>query len=1064
MEAILDAWTALEVLSPQTFRKPEDLASGDRRAVASLDSGKLPWEGIGEKSRPNTRLFYQVVLGTVDFGAAVERLLSLYADSRVERPAAKGEAILAAVTINREGRLVDAPAAALSSLAWGVPRALSGDLSSLAAWRAEEREITDGLDELLRESGDDEDEPILDRESILRAYEWLLARLGLPRELTTPPRFALRVSMPFKGFDSPEPLLLNSFFLGDLGTAKGMVSEERATANLRLYLGERTPPGTKDLLRDRKALDEAVAPRLIPPARWPGRGRHPLVLLQQAAVNLAAQELRQEGILGINGPPGTGKTTLLRDLVAAVVTARAEALATFDDPVTAFSPSGEKLNLGQSWLHLYRLDPRLRGFEMIVASSNNKAVENVSVELPALKAIAEDATDLRYFKTLSDAIFERETWGLCAAVLGNSANRSRFKQTFWWDKDLGLSTYLAEAAGTPQIFEEIHSETRVRTTRPPRIITQEKPPRNQDEALRRWLEARVAFLDALAKSRAMLSTAERIRDLAAALPRFAREEAEARVAVSLADAAAVRSREAQEQARWLHMETQEHWTGAKARLAEQDRRRPHLFARLLRTRSAREWWSARAPLATAHEQAQAAAAQAGQRLAQAETAHQEAAARGLSAESLRAAAADRHREALHEVRAWRGRLGDRFLDDAFWERENADRQKTSPWLDSEQQRLRDDVFVAAMTLHRAFIDAAAKRLRHNLGALMSLFGGRSLPTAEKKALIPDLWSSLFLVVPLVSTTFASMERMFRDLPPESLGWLFVDEAGQASPQAAVGAIFRTRRAVGVGDPVQIEPVVTLPERLTHAVCRHFGIDPDRFNAPDASVQSLADAASPYQTEIEGQRGSRRIGAPLLVHRRCSEPMFGISNAVAYEHLMVQAKRDGPSPIGEILGPSRWIDVQGSVEEKWCPEEGREVIKLLRKLAYPDFTGKPDAPDLYIVTPFVVVADRLRKLVEESALLVWTDEPRRWTYERIGTVHTVQGREAEAVIFILGAPSPAQTGARAWAGGPPNLLNVAVTRAKERLYVVGHRELWRQAGLFRELDARLPPAGKPRDRY
>jgi superfamily I DNA and/or RNA helicase len=73
-----------------------------------------------------------------------------------------------------------------------------------------------------------------------------------------------------------------------------------------------------------------------------------------------------------------------------------------------------------------------------------------------------------------------------------------------------------------------------------------------------------------------------------------------------------------------------------------------------------------------------------------------------------------------------------------------------------------------------------------------------------------------------------------------------------------------------------------------------------------------------------------------------------------------------------------------------------------------------------------------------------------------TVHTVQGREAEAVIFVLGAPAPAQTRARGWAGGKPNLPNVAVTRAKEVLYVIGNRALWRDAGLVRELDGRLPP--------
>jgi hypothetical protein len=49
-ESILSAWTALEVLSPQTFRKPEDLASGDR-SLTRIDTAELPWER-GEKSRP----------------------------------------------------------------------------------------------------------------------------------------------------------------------------------------------------------------------------------------------------------------------------------------------------------------------------------------------------------------------------------------------------------------------------------------------------------------------------------------------------------------------------------------------------------------------------------------------------------------------------------------------------------------------------------------------------------------------------------------------------------------------------------------------------------------------------------------------------------------------------------------------------------------------------------------------------------------------------------------------------------------------------------------------------
>jgi superfamily I DNA and/or RNA helicase len=68
---------------------------------------------------------------------------------------------------------------------------------------------------------------------------------------------------------------------------------------------------------------------------------------------------------------------------------------------------------------------------------------------------------------------------------------------------------------------------------------------------------------------------------------------------------------------------------------------------------------------------------------------------------------------------------------------------------------------------------------------------------------------------------------------------------------------------------------------------------------------------------------------------------------------------------------------------------------------------------------------------------------------------VQGREAEAIILVLGATAPGQTGARNWAGWPPNLLNVTVTRAQEVLYVIGNRGHWRQAGCFAHLDTVMP---------
>lgn len=1047
-DAILDTWTVLEVLSPPAFRQPEDLCGGDRSAVAWLDRERLPWEGAGEKARRNTRLYYQVVLGTVDLPLAVTELLSLYNDTRAERPSVRGEAILAVVILDRSGRLVEEPAAVASSFGWGLPHALRSDLRRLSEWSRAERPVVEKLDQRLRRVDENGESRVLDHAALTTVFHWLVGALGLPWELVKAPRFAIRSYEYYKNPEPPEPLLLNSFFLGDLAAARTLLHESRATGNLRRYLGVEVPPAPRDVLHDPKALEAAVAPDKIPPARWPGPGRHPLVLLQQAAVNLALHELRETGILAVNGPPGTGKTTLLRDLVAALVTERAEAMAVWEDPEKAFAQSGERLKAGQSWLHLYRLDPRLKGFEMLVASSNNKAVENVSAELPGLKAIAKDALGLRYFDTLSDALLGRETWGLVAAVLGNATNRARFKQTFWWDDEVGFSRYLIAAAGTPQMIETVDPATGQSEVRPPRIVLVEDPPKDHAEALQRWSRARAFFLAKLEESRKRLKELARVRSLAASLPLLATAEAEAARALAKTQEEERRLQTAVAEARERYQVDQSRVRGAEGDLAEHDREKPGFLARLFRSVRARNWRAAREPLAAVLAKLRENLSATSQTLARLEQELQAAMQERQAAAGRHTDVARRHAAGCRDVEQARAWIGAGFVDADFLRRDHAELHKATPWLTQREQHLRDQVFEAAVALQKAFVDAAAKPLRHNLAVLMNSFG-RGLP-AEKQALVPELWASLFLVVPLVSTTFASVERMLGVLPPETIGWLLVDEAGQAVPQAAVGAILRTRRAVVVGDPMQIEPVVALPDTLVHAISRFFGVDPDRFAAPNASVQTLADSATPYTAEFQGRQGSRTVGVPLLVHRRCAEPMFGISNAVAYERLMVQAKTPEASSIGEVLGPSAWIDVQGSAQDKWSPEEGAVALDLLRQLA-----AAGVAPDLYLVTPFVVVADQLRKIVRDSGFLVpWIGDPRSWASERIGTVHTVQGREAEAVIFVLGAPSPQQTGARGWAGGRPNLLNVAVSRAKGRLYVVGNRQLWRSAGVFRELDMRL----------
>lgn len=72
--------------------------------------------------------------------------------------------------------------------------------------------------------------------------------------------------------------------------------------------------------------------------------------------------------------------------------------------------------------------------------------------------------------------------------------------------------------------------------------------------------------------------------------------------------------------------------------------------------------------------------------------------------------------------------------------------------------------------------------------------------------VHNAWNVMHLIFPVVSTTFASFKSMYGGIPKDFIDYLFIDEAGQAIPQAAVGALYRSKKVVAVGDPIQIEPV------------------------------------------------------------------------------------------------------------------------------------------------------------------------------------------------------------------------------------------------------------------
>lgn len=1046
---ILRAWTALEVLAPQGFRREIDLVGGDKYRIAYIDR-ELPWEK-GERSRPKKRLYYELILGTINLGPAVEALLTLYSDSRPDAPSSNRHSPIASILLDKNGCPLDEDNSfAISSFAWGVPIALQGDLSLLADWTQQERGLIKAFKERLIKKDRNGDILPLTKLHVKAMFEYLVGALQLEGQDISPPHFAIRRYEFFASKVPPEPGLLNSFFLKDLTQARELAQASELPKALKYYLGVTNPENKVDLLRDDGGLQNLLQPSLTPLGRWPANGRFPLALLQQAAVNITTDKINETGIASVNGPPGTGKTTLLRDIVAARIIERASVMAEFENPATAFSPTNQFVQRQGAKITLHKLDDRLKGFEMVVASSNNKAVENVSAELPAFDAIASDAPNLRYFKSVSDNVLDSDTWGMISAVLGNSSNRYQFSQKFWRDEENGLSAYLNHISGVPQFVVEPPEDGAEPKKRPRRIITEENPPNNLRDALAKWKIAKAEFSDALAISKATQNGLQQLHDALVRLVQLTENMSGIRNRIPALEhlikekeAGLPELIDARQKAYKLNAMKQQ----------ERDRRfqdKPGFFARLFRTQTARTWQVDLKRLDHELRQHNTKVVERSSILHDAQQKLGNIVQKTEHARDDLGKLERQHAELTTKVSQESDKLDVSIPDESFFARTHEDKQLANLWFDQAANLQRDTVFEKAIALHKAFVDCAADPLRQNLSVFVESFGTRSFGHPSKDALIADLWSSFFLVVPVVSTTFASVNSMFSRLNPETLGWLLVDEAGQALPQAAVGAIMRSKNAVVVGDPLQIEPVVTLPNTLTEEICAFFGIDPIKYNAPEASVQTVADMASPFCARFPIGSGHRDVGAPLLVHRRCDSPMFDISNEIAYSNLMVQAKK--PSGKERPLGRSCWFDVVGKPgPDKWCADEADKLIELIQKLR-----DSGNDPDMYVVTPFVIVQDNLRRrLIESKVLEGWVDTPSSWVYEHVGTVHTVQGREADTVFFVLGAQMSSQNGARSWAGGKPNLVNVAITRAKASLYVIGNRELWKTAGVFSVLDRFLP---------
>lgn len=368
----------------------------------------------------------------------------------------------------------------------------------------------------------------------------------------------------------------------------------------------------------------------------------------------------------------------------------------------------------------------------------------------------------------------------------------------------------------------------------------------------------------------------------------------------------------------------------------------------------------------------------------------------------------------------------------FWNKDNYDeRQISNLWTSDELQYRRAMLFLRAMILHKLLLIANNTTIYYAIKD----FKDRRKVIDAKPEIVYNAWNVIHLIFPIISTTFASFKSMYQGIPKDFIDYLFIDEAGQAVPQAAVGALYRSKKVTAVGDPIQIEPVVTLESHLIDNIQKNYNV-PERLVSKEASVQSVADYANYYgfwKKDSTEEEQKNWIGIPLWVHRRCLNPMFTVANQIAYNNKMVL-----PSNIKKV-GKVGWYNINGtSVQKQYVKEQGEKVFELLVNDWYESIKDGEIEPSSIVISPFAAVQQQIKTLVKSqlsTKINVDREIINKWLNKSIGTVHTFQGKEAQKVYFVVGTDNT-QDGAVNWSCEKPNLLNVAVTRAKKEFYVIG----------------------------
>lgn len=263
----------------------------------------------------------------------------------------------------------------------------------------------------------------------------------------------------------------------------------------------------------------------------------------------------------------------------------------------------------------------------------------------------------------------------------------------------------------------------------------------------------------------------------------------------------------------------------------------------------------------------------------------------------------------------------------------------------------------------------------------------------------------------------------------------IDEASQCDIASALPLLFRAKSAAIIGDPKQLRHISVIPMRRDRELLQKHGLAEGHAKWA-YSENSLFDLASPLAgpDDIIMLRDHHRSHADIIEFSNQHFYEGRLRIATKYERLR-RPSRDTPAV--------RWVPVQGTVVRPGSgalnEAEAKAVVKELERLCVEQgYNGT-----VGVVTPFRAQANRILDLVHahpHANLLL----------NKLGllidTVHKFQGDERDVMIFSPVVSKGISEGAVGFLRRTDNLFNVAVTRARAALVVVGDPTAAKDAGV------------------